>query len=457
MNSQNVAEFHFQNQRGLRQTSFQRLILHRLADRFGIIREVIPQNENIVTSLNLIRLIKTEASGLPQRLLMDVDLGLLVDYKNPLARADRQNVMGCAANEEEVKLLSDSMNSTNLDNPNTVKKKKMVIMKRNSTDSSQPGTMKKEGKSRSRKKLVDKEKAYEEARARIFGVDKGDSEDGTGDGAAAAEAVNDDAVATNNEETTTGKPRLNPQVAEFSPQSLSDSHHSIASINENNEPVASGESEEAEEDKEETTTASIQKEHKEDKDVSSEEGNTKPTKQKKAPKSQDKQSKSTGKAVYRNRQQEEADPDFKRRSGPTYYTPYTSNPYAPNPYNAMVNVAMAPNGMGHVAMQQYYAQNGYYSNMHMTTPQSPAYFVGQGGYPTNPPAQATNAATQNQATNAPTLQHKNTQNTNDVSIKSNELMNKPQVLQKPKYDNGSSGACGEQVVALKPEDFPALR
>jgi hypothetical protein len=55
------------------------------------------------------------------------------------------------------------------------------------------------------------------------------------------------------------------------------------------------------------------------------------------------------------------------------------------------------------------------------------------------------------------LQHKNTQNTNDVSIKSNELMNKPQVLQKPKYDNGSSGACGEQVVALKPEDFPALR
>jgi hypothetical protein len=95
--------------------------------------------------------------------------------------------------------------------------------------------------------------------------------------------------------------------------------------------------------------------------------------------------------------------------------------------------------------------------MHMTTPQSPAYFVGQGGYPTNPPAQATNAATQNQATNAPTLQHKNTQNTNDVSIISNELMNNPQLLQKPKYDNGGSGACGEQVVALKPEDFPALR
>ena len=49
---------------GGRQTSFQRCCLHRLADRFGIVRETNEQG--------MIRLVKVKESAIPSQLLIDL-------------------------------------------------------------------------------------------------------------------------------------------------------------------------------------------------------------------------------------------------------------------------------------------------------------------------------------------------------------------------------------------------
>ncbi|KAL7506686.1 hypothetical protein ACHAXN_003919 [Cyclotella atomus] len=495
MSPQNVQEFQFQQSRGLRQTSFQRLTLHRLADRFGIVREVIPQNENIVTSLNLIRLIKTEESRVPDHMVGEVDLGLLVGWKNPLARENRSsnynnnnggygtnngggfNTLWSPNGDQELHQLSDHMGSSSLNNPPAAQpqpSKKMVIMKRSSTSGSNNNDSKgkKEGKSRNRKKLVDKEKAYEEARARIFGVEKKEGDKATScvagenveagvdenhNGSDRSAECMDGCQDGNVDQTIVENPekkQLNPQVMEFKPlSSLEESQHSTTSVVTGDEQIEAGEDCESEEGDQNNTAAESK-----EKIITEESSNTKQNKKANKTKSSGKTSpssnnnnKSTGKAVYRNRQQEEADPDFKRRSGPSYYTPqYSHNPYAPNIYNNMVNVSMCGQTMGqHPNMMAgqhpgYYGQQQFYPN-HLTSPQSPAFYGHQGGYP----------VTQNKA--APSAPQDNARPASAVDGNkqkesgSKTQQTKPQVLQK------APGGCGTKVAALRPEDFPALR
>lgn len=503
MNPQNVQEFQFQQSRGLRQTSFQRLILHRLADRFGIVREVIPQNENIVTSLNLIRLIKTEESCVPERMVAEVDPSVLVGWRNPLARDSRSNNNmgynnsgGCGNNnaggytalwspngeQDNMHHLSDHMANSSLNNPQAPQPtKKMVIMKRSSTGGSNNdgGKGKKEGKSRNRKKLVDKEKAYEEARARIFGVEKGDDDvgvDGANEGAAYnAENTEEDEKGTvqgasgdSSPDSKTEKKQLNPQVTEFKPHtSLEASHHSVDSMGSGSESVelgdrSKGEKNESNASPQEKTEVGQRSNAKQNKKSSKgKSGKTSP--------STNNNSRATGKAVYRNRQQEEADPDFKRRAGPTYYTPqYAQNPYAQNVvYNNMVNVAMGqhPNAMGgqhpNLAMQghpgqHYYGQQQFYQN-HLTTPQSP--YFGQGYHAQHPQ----DLAKQNKSESSPAALNKNFAAPDSSKLKKDSIVTSDETEQAkhqaPQQQDqvGTGGGCGPKVVALKPDDFPALR
>lgn len=124
-----------------RQTTFQRCILHRLADRFQIVRE------NGLLLEGSIRLIKVPDTAIPSQLLQDLE---------PSAYAEGEDG------------LSNAVSTVSLEAP-----RKMKIMKRNDRNRS--------GSLRDRKDLTptgllrtanasvsDKEKAYAEARARIF-------------------------------------------------------------------------------------------------------------------------------------------------------------------------------------------------------------------------------------------------------------------------------------------------
>lgn len=107
-----------------RQTSFQKLCLHRLADRFGIAREHFP-------GTNLIRLVKTKGSCISNQLLIN-----LVET-NPKSTQKKQ-----VTQPPKIKRREDSSSS----------------LKILSTKKKQP----------LKKKLSEKEKAYAEARARIY-------------------------------------------------------------------------------------------------------------------------------------------------------------------------------------------------------------------------------------------------------------------------------------------------
>lgn len=121
-----------------RPTSFQRCVVHRLADRFGIVREAGSLVENSI------RLIKLPTSTIPTKLLQDLES---TDYALPSQAS-----------------LANSLAQTSLGDP----KRKMKIMKR---DGSKTPSKKKENKKvllQKSSSVSDKEKAYAEARARIF-------------------------------------------------------------------------------------------------------------------------------------------------------------------------------------------------------------------------------------------------------------------------------------------------
>lgn len=121
------------------QTTFQRCILHRLADRFAITRE-----SNMDGS---IRLWKNEDSKSPSRLLLDVS----------------EEEYNLSARLEQVSLTN---NISSNQPSNNKKKNKMKIMKRNNSN---PINIQSRTSAKNKKKtLSDKEKAYAEARARIF-------------------------------------------------------------------------------------------------------------------------------------------------------------------------------------------------------------------------------------------------------------------------------------------------
>jgi hypothetical protein len=126
-----------------RPTSFQRCCLHRLADRFGIVRETTPDG--------MIRLVKVKDSQIPKKLLIDLEPS---EYEDD--------------NDTEVRALTSILSDSSIKGG----KQKMKIMKRSSSSLGSSNSLKnsveKGNSARDRKKLSDKEKAYAEARARIF-------------------------------------------------------------------------------------------------------------------------------------------------------------------------------------------------------------------------------------------------------------------------------------------------
>mmetsp|Transcript_42380 Transcript_42380/g.48139 ORF Transcript_42380/g.48139 Transcript_42380/m.48139 type:complete len:413 (+) Transcript_42380:179-1417(+) len=125
-----------------RQTSFQRCWLHRLADRFGIVRESI--------SPEWIRCKKTPDSAIPSQLLIDLEPA---DYG--LSEHNTTQLMA----------------TSNISGTGNKIKRKMKIMKRSASTgatNSENGNNKTSRNIMKRGTLTDKEKKYAEARARIF-------------------------------------------------------------------------------------------------------------------------------------------------------------------------------------------------------------------------------------------------------------------------------------------------
>jgi len=185
---------------GGRQTSFQRLCLHRLADRFNIIREagvtVLEGNSN---NPALIRLVKVKNSKIPEKLLINMDLSKSIDdtaknnclvSRNRIALGNEsilpQDKGDFPVNEEIISGLVGRFSTSSLKDtviysggPASGKrnKKKVMIMKRHSSNKGSSGSLNSKGndsniengsKKLKGKNLSDKEKAYAEARARIF-------------------------------------------------------------------------------------------------------------------------------------------------------------------------------------------------------------------------------------------------------------------------------------------------
>lgn len=137
-----------QNPKPGRQTSFQRCWLHRLADRFGIVRESI--------SPEWIKLKKTPESAIPSQLLINLGPS---DYCLP----DDNSIQATLNNSA----LGNSTTGAN----NKVKRNKMKIMRRSASsgsNNSENGSGKPSRTTSKKGTLTDKEKAYAAARARIF-------------------------------------------------------------------------------------------------------------------------------------------------------------------------------------------------------------------------------------------------------------------------------------------------
>jgi hypothetical protein len=140
------------------QTTFQRCILHRLADRFNIVRE----NGNLYEGY--IRLVKIKESRIPKSLLVNFDSS---EYNNNSV--------------DETSRSMESMNIAGVNGSNTVpatntkpRNRKMKIMKRRSSDDDSRNSNSDSRTPRKGQNFSDKEKAYAEARARIFAEEQGE-------------------------------------------------------------------------------------------------------------------------------------------------------------------------------------------------------------------------------------------------------------------------------------------
>eukprot|EP00566_Odontella_aurita_P008469 CAMPEP_0113534160 /NCGR_PEP_ID=MMETSP0015_2-20120614/5008_1 /TAXON_ID=2838 /ORGANISM="Odontella" /LENGTH=646 /DNA_ID=CAMNT_0000433297 /DNA_START=782 /DNA_END=2722 /DNA_ORIENTATION=+ /assembly_acc=CAM_ASM_000160 len=187
-----------------RQTTFQRLCLHRLADRFGIVREsasTILEYEGeggagvgsggaggmaAGFQPTLIRLVKTKDSKIPSNLLIDLDPSA---YCLSGSGSDGDGVKGITRNLSTSRLSDTSdkggIGKAPIPSGGSGKPRKMVIMKRSSSKlgTGSSDSLRGDGKGRRRgnkikgKNLSDKEKVYAEARARILGEHAGEVEE----------------------------------------------------------------------------------------------------------------------------------------------------------------------------------------------------------------------------------------------------------------------------------------
>mmetsp|Transcript_18302 Transcript_18302/g.23733 ORF Transcript_18302/g.23733 Transcript_18302/m.23733 type:complete len:443 (+) Transcript_18302:481-1809(+) len=257
-----------------RYTSFHRLVLHRLADRFEIVREIsTPSNGNIM-------LVKTGQSKVPTRLLIDLEPSEY-NYSKCTGMNNDNETSGngsVAAVANAVSGLTEGMASASITGPQSVGadggKKKMMIMKRGKGGSNGQGERNsRNGKGRrggsKAKNLSEKEKAYEEARARIFGV-------------------NNTNECNNSNVGDEGNANLIPDGNTFS-----NSPHAVSTSNCSSSP--SPEYSVTGDSNDETTTKHQVKNGKVN-------------------------SSNTSKVTWRNRKEEEADPDFRRRTAIPVYT-----------------------------------------------------------------------------------------------------------------------------------------
>ncbi|KAL7548419.1 hypothetical protein ACHAWF_011708 [Thalassiosira exigua] len=443
---QGLQDLLYQQQRGLRQTSFQRLILHRLADRFDIVREQIGNVAAISKtgaeagtngqqpgfSPGLLRLVKTDASRAPDRLLIDIDLSVLVGYKNPRARnfgnISAPNHVGTASgggggsnfgsggggsniNEAAVRVLTEAVASTTLQSPppqapaaptgsggsgSRKTKHKMVVLKRDSSSGSNlegsgksRGSRGSGGKSSRKKKLEDREKAYEEARARIFGLSESsitEGDGGEGDRADRGEGS-----------VPQGASELQNQVRDVS-ANPSSSCNSLLSLENDaaSSAAASAPLVPSQLASSSASRSSPPSSQPQDVQAQNSQGASTPEAAESPRRAAATQppvalppAAATGgavpKAVYRDRQREEADPDFRRRSDVRpAYVPYHAPPAVSGGCNPYATPSAHHAAMGHPGGNPYAAAAAALSPtavtamsaMHAPPQPSPPHFYG---------------------------------------------------------------------------------
>jgi len=152
--------------------NFQRLLLHRLADRFGVSRETISNYDKQQLQTTL-RLIKTEYSIVPSPLFIDI-----ISEDDEATAATKDEVSpGFLEDTDTLPMLEQQLKSNSAVTNSTIitPKKKLMIMKRGTSKHNVTTPNSKENPPKSKqhrnlrgKNLSDKEKAYAEARARIF-------------------------------------------------------------------------------------------------------------------------------------------------------------------------------------------------------------------------------------------------------------------------------------------------
>jgi len=357
------------------QNNFQRLILHRLADRFRIARESIgfqqqmnsnpyfgvmsPQQQQLLSSNNqltpfTIRLIKTEKSSIPAQLLIDADESSLFSeqeqgdniitsnttsyFSEPCSSAASNYYNNITQPTESAKGPFDTTSLARAlpDAPTGISavttpavqgtssnKKKMMIMKRGTHGSSSftsngNSSDKKSASKRSLrgKNLSDKEKAYAEARARIFAEEN--------ENLRKEEDECDNLLMSRNNSSNNMGPLdeqqqqdCNEQQQEYKQEQQQPSFRDSSNLlnvkdNINNSPPSP------------TTSSLINQEDVNTMPIFSANGSNPNCN------SQSKSSSVVSKVTWRNRKQEECDPDFQRRRAAGVVVPTMLSTYGDN-------------------------------------------------------------------------------------------------------------------------------
>lgn len=381
-----------------KQNRFQRLCLHRLADRFNIVRESASaswshtpntsshqaqpcaqqedcrQNnlmENGPTIPGLIRLVKVKNSRIPPNLLIDLDPAR---YTNGTLSS---SVGTPCASTEKITITKDPSNSLsnmsieNNNNSNSTKiggvafvkrqaskpSKKMMIMKRDGGSSgSLHNDKRNKGKhSNKGRNFSEKEKAYAEARARIFN----DTKDTTTTAAASTSENNKDCFSTSTQNVNKQKEGENcvSPGAPFAPK-----HHQLHSASplSSSAPSDAGEDDDAfisdygnrgdENYNEMISRASLSRDHN-SAVASSTVG-------------------AMSKVTWRNRREEENDPDFRRGYGPSVAALNTQLHYG--------TVSSSFSGVSGIStsnpINPYHMSDSHYGVMHNSSPKNSGHY-----------------------------------------------------------------------------------
>jgi hypothetical protein len=334
------------------QTTFQRCILHRLCDRFRMTRE----KSNVGDAFGYyIRVCKGSDSTMPPRRLLDLqpwEYNPSSNNNSTSVHDNTNNVGGGAGIHSSFEQMglnstppenlkssgaptSGNGNMTNVSKSSS-KPRKMKIMKRSSSSNVSANgsdtSNKPSNKNKNRNTLSEKEKKYAEARARIF-----QQEEGSGDATTAAPNDNADTCSTSATAPTGTMSGSYSQIQSGDVSALNTVVQTLSSSSSSLPAVLSASSlsgnasSSATNDQHQTTTQS------------------------------------RSKATYRNRQQEEADPDFQRGVG-MVAVPVVTSPYVAAP------IYMGTNGSTAAAV----AYNS--TPLGSTGRNQPAPLAGRGGY-----------------------------------------------------------------------------